>query len=254
LSRRRFIPGSPQSRCPSRFKLQLTGRRLRASASPLRCPVPSWTKRTGRVSVVGDPETDVPRRRVGIAPEPRRDPVPIAIARVAQIGPTLHRALRLCCGVPIALAPDPRHRAGSKWVLTPFPDISDHVVEASRIGRESIDRSRPCVAIRRRVEVRKASLPDVAENAGVSRLLVAPWKATVIRPSSRSLSATPLPQFCTTKVCRRARERSGSGPGMSGTRSSSRSALRRSHSRSPQRNQRIAGSSQRGVRVRTAVA
>ena len=142
--------------------------------------------RRASAQVPGDAESLVRSARIRRDSGPRRDPVAVAVASVAQEGPALRQTES-----PHRLQPFPDtlfQRADSEFVGAPFPDIADHVVQPVAVRREACRRRRGGMPVGGAVGLRKAALPDVAgEEAAVVRFLVAPGKAHVAEPAARSM-------------------------------------------------------------------
>src|SRR5580700_10285632 len=74
--------------------------------------------------------------------------------------------------------------ANAKGIKTPFPDVTDHVVEAKSIGSERIDGRQSRKAVGGGIAVRKLTLPDIAgQEVVIIGFLVAPGEAGIGQPA-----------------------------------------------------------------------
>lgn len=78
---------------------------------------------------------------------------------------------RMACSVPIG---------------RPFPDISNHIVDAITIRRKRFDRRGALITIELQVLARKIALPRVSHLSAFRRQLIAPRELRAIEAASRS--------------------------------------------------------------------
>src|SRR5829696_8248579 len=96
--------------------------------------------------------------------------------RVAVRGPAGIDACRSACrDVPRRAPP----------VVAPLPDVAAHVEEPESVRLERSDRGRREITVVAGVDVREASLPDVAAMAAIRFQRISPWIGCAVQAAAR---------------------------------------------------------------------